>query len=166
MFDQIGAQRARVSKDSLIVQALGAVDELNSYLGVVKAASLMPGLTKTIKNIQDNLLKIGSITGGSSLQFRETNTKHLEKLIDELEGKLPPLTNFVFPGGSVVSSHLQYARTLARKTERAFVTLKSEVKVKPAILTYLNRLSDALFMLAREANAKLGITEETWKGKK
>lgn len=166
MYDQGNAQNIRVSKNSLIVNALGAIDELNSFIGIAASLSGDQGLVRVLQEIQKNLLTIGSITAGSELKFFGSKTKKLEKLIDNLEGKLPPLKNFVVPSGSPVATHLQYARTLARRAERAIVALKTEVKVKPHVLEYMNRLSDALFMLAREENYKLNIKEEIWQGKK
>ena len=173
MFDEDSAQRARISKDSIRVEALGAIDELNSFLGICKSNSESKrgkvktlDKEKTIDQIQRNLLTIGSITAGSNLRFSSVQTKKLEKLIDELEGKLPVLKNFIIPGGNLLATQLQYARALSRRVERRMVTLSKEVKVKTQVLQYLNRLSDYLFMLARSENRKTGINDEIWKGKK
>jgi len=166
LYDKMSRQNIRVSKHSLRIRAIGAIDELNSFLGVVGSISQDSGLVKNINQIQRNLLTIGSILAGSKLAFSKVKTKGLERLVDELEGSLPVLKNFVLPGGSPVAAHLHYARTLARRAERTVVALSKSEAVKPQILTYLNRLSDALFMLAREANFKGRIFEEVWKGKK
>lgn len=166
LYDKDSTQRDRVSKDSLRVRAIGALDELNSYLGVVIASSQNPNLAGRLKEAQKNLFTIGSIIAGSKLRFFKTKTKELEKEIDELEGELPVLKNFILPGGVSTASHLQYSRALCRRVERAIVTLSKEKLVKPQILTYLNRLSDYLFMQARSVNHKLNISEETWVGKK
>jgi len=164
--DKTTAQKERVSKDSLDVYALGVIDELNSFLGVTIAISEDQKMPAILKEIQKDLFTIGSILAGSDLRFFKTKTKHLEKEIDELEGKLPVLQNFVLPTGSKLSSNLQYARALSRRVEREVVTLSRITPVKPQILTYLNRLSDYLFMLARDANYNLGVKEETWIGKR
>jgi cob(I)alamin adenosyltransferase len=156
----------RVLKDSLVINAIGAIDELNSYFGVVISVSEDPQPKKILKDIQKDLLTIGSILSGSDLRFFKNRTTKLEKMIDELEGKLPPLKHFIIPGGTRVAAHLQYARSLVRRAERAVVALSKEEKVKPQIFTYLNRLSDLVFMLAREVNYKMGVKEETWIGKK
>ena len=156
----------RVSKDSLRIRAIGALDELNSYLGVVIASSQNPNLIGKLKDVQRNLFTIGSILAGSKLRFFKTKTRELEKEIDELEGELPVLKNFILPGGAIPAAHLQYARTLCRRAERAVVSLSKKDPVKPQILTYLNRLSDYLFMKARSVNHKLDIFEETWVGRK
>ena len=166
MFDEDATQRNRVTKDSLRVEALGSIDELNSFLGIVKSSSKDKDLQKEIGEIQRNLLTIGSITAGSKLRFSSLQTKHLERMIDELEGKLPVLKNFVVPGGNLISAQLQYARALARRVERRMVALSKVEGIKPQILEYLNRLSDTLFMLAREINTKAGIKDEIWRGKK
>jgi cob(I)alamin adenosyltransferase len=158
--------KKRASKDSLIVEALGTIDELNSFLGIAKTqVKENTKLQKTVGDIQRNLLTIGSITAGSKLRFSENKTKELEKLIDELEGKLPVLKNFVVPGGTLVSSYFQYARSLARRAERRMVALSKVQKTTPPVLQYLNRLSDAIFMLAREANREAGVKDEVWKGR-
>lgn len=166
VLEEGNTQNVRITKDSLIVEALGAIDELNSFLGVVYSFSESPPLKETISGMQKNLLTIGSTVAGAKLSFPEKNTKDLEKLIDELEGKLPVLSNFVFPRGTRTAAHLQYARSLARRCERRVVALSKETKIKEPILSYLNRLSDTLFCLARNENAKVGIKEEIWVGKR
>jgi cob(I)alamin adenosyltransferase len=175
MFDESRSRR-RIAKDSLVVEALGSVDELNSFLGIAKEEIAKTQsdtktqsaieIQKAIGDMQRNLLTIGSITGGSSLRFTSVQTKKLEAQIDHLEGKLPVLKNFIIPGGSVAAAHLQYARALARRTERRMVALSKVTAVKPQILEYLNRLSDAIFMLARHVNHGAGIKDEVWVGRK
>jgi ATP:cob(I)alamin adenosyltransferase len=93
------------------------------------------------------LLTIGSTIAGSKLRFSSVQTKNLEKQIDELEGKLPILKNFVVPGGNASAGALQYARSLSRRAERRVVALSQIERVKPQILEYLNRLSDYLLCL-------------------
>jgi ATP:cob(I)alamin adenosyltransferase len=163
LFDK---KKGRVSKDSLRVEAIGAIDELNSFLGVCTSFSESPKMTFLVKEIQGDLLTIGSITAGSKLGFFKNKTNRLEKIIDEIDAKLPPLANFVVPGGTRLASHFQYARSLSRRAERRMVALSKEEKIRAQILTYLNRLSDALFMLAREANFKDGVKDEVWRGQK
>lgn len=166
LYVKSSTQGDRVTKDSLIIQTIGALDELNSYLGIVISSSEDPVLIDRLKEVQRNLFVIGSILAGSKLRFFKTRTRKLEKVIDELEGKLPVLRNFVLPGGSEVASHLQYARVLTRRAEREVVSLGERELVKPQILTYLNRLSDYLYMLARQVNYQEGIKEELWRGRK
>jgi cob(I)alamin adenosyltransferase len=123
----------RVSKSSKTIRALGALDEANSYLGIVKSSP-------EIDHIQENLILIGSILAGAKKAFPETETTKLEQAIDLLEKKLPLLTQFILPKG-----HFMFARALVRRAEREVVSLKSQ----KTILTYLNRLSDYLFMKGR-----------------
>ena len=122
------------------------------------------GIISQVKEIQKDLFVIGSILAGSELKFFRSKTKKLEKTIDKLEGELPVLKNFIIPGGSKDSAYFQYARALARRAERRVVALSKVERVKPQILSYLNRLSDYLFILARYANFGEGIKEEVWKG--
>jgi cob(I)alamin adenosyltransferase len=153
----------QTSKNSSIINAIGTIDELNSYLGVVVSFSENPELSGVLKEIQKDLLTIGSILSGSNLAFSKSKITNLEKIIDEIEKRLPLLKSFIIPGGSKIASHLHFARSLARRAEREVFALSQKEKVKPQILSYLNRLSDLLFMLAREANWKLGVEEEKWK---
>lgn len=160
------AEKIRVSKNSLRIHALGSIDELNSYLGVIVAHSEDKKLRKTLVGIQRDLLTIGSILGGSKLKFLGGKTRQFETIIDKLDAKLPPLKNFILPGGNQVASELHYARSVARRMERVIVSLNEEEKVKSLILVYINRLSDFLFMLARNENFQSGVREEIWVGKK
>ena len=166
LYDKKNSQRKRVPKDSLIVSTLGAIDELNSFLGVALSFCEDKKTRAHLELVQNNLLKIGSITAGSKIRFTKTQTKHLEKIIDDLEGSLPVLKNFILPGGTKFAAHLHFSRSLSRKAERKMVTLSKEKEVKPQVMTYLNRLSDFLFMLARQANHKKGVTETSWRGSK
>lgn len=151
-----------VPKDSVRVRAIGALDEANSYLGVI--VSEKTELKKPFNEIQKNLFVIGSILAGAKLRFSKTKTKKLERAIDRLEGTLPVLKNFILPGGSKVGAKLFFARALVRRAERAVVSLNLVEEVKPEMMVYLNRLSDYLFMIAREVNFKEGGQEEVWKG--
>ena len=150
------------SKDSVRVSAIGALDETNSYLGVI--VSEKTELKKSISEVQKNLFVISSILAGAKLRFSKTKTKKLERVIDRLEGALPALKNFILPGGSKAAAKLFFARALVRRAERAVVSLNLVEEVKPEIMSYLNRLSDYLFMIAREVNSQEGRKEEVWKG--
>ncbi len=157
--------KEKISKSSCQTQSLGAIDELNSFLGIVISLSENKETVLLLDLIQNNLLTIGSILGGSSLRISKRETLKLEKQIDNWDKMLPKLSNFIYPGGSTVASLLQYARTLTRKAERETVGLSQEVKVAPQILTYLNRLSDYLFTLARVENHSKRIEDKIWKTK-
>ena len=156
----------RVEKDNVQVVAYGTVDEVNSVLGASLAFSKETYLKKTIVGIQKDLFTLGSILAGSNLRFGSVKTKKLERIIDRLEGSLPVLKNFILPGGTKTASLLHLTRGFARRAEREVVALSEVEAVRPQILIYLNRLSDLIFMLAREANAKKKASETIWKGRK
>lgn len=142
----------RISKSSKVIQAIGAIDELNSYLGVIG------GLT----DIQKNLFTINSILSGAKIEFPKDATKKLEREIDEMEGKMPVLANFIIYSGVPRATKLYFARALARRAERSLVDLGFKIQ-DLRILPYINRLSDYLFTLARYTNFKKKVKEEVWK---
>lgn len=142
----------RISKSSKLIQAIGAVDELNSYLGIVGH----------LTDIQRNLFTINSILSGAKLALPKDATKKLEKEIDEMEGAMPVLANFLIYSGTSRATKIYYARALARRAERALVTYGPQSTVHSS-LVYLNRLSDYLFTLARFTNFKKKVKEEVWK---
>lgn len=161
---------AKVPKDSLRVSAYGTVDELNSSIGVAIAAGLDTKLASVLPEIQNELFHLGS-----DLSFREQDKiefkipqieqRHidrLEVLIDELTAVVGPLENFILPGGSVGSAHLHVARTICRRAEREVITLARDEAIGPFVISYLNRLSDALFVMARYENHARGIPEPLW----
>lgn len=138
----------KVLKNSPICEALGNLDEVNSWFGVVGG----------LKEIQKNLMMISSILAGTKLQFSESKTKELEMEIDKMERKLPKLRGFIIPGGK--RSKLHFARALVRRAERSIVALPNILHTNPDILSYLNRLSDYVFTLARYSNFKEMKKEE------
>lgn len=174
---ETGTMKGRMSKSDALTSAIGVVDELNSWVGLVRSSispSSVPPLNlrggkggdieKELKKIQNNLFIIGSILAGSKAQrFRGSEVTRLEELIDRLTLKLPKLNNFVYPIG-----YLQVARSVARRAERevvAAIEYKSvRVEEYKNILKYLNRLSDALFVTARWVNFQFKVGEEVWKG--
>ncbi len=173
VFDKKTGQLTKISKDSCKIKSIGAIDELNSFLGVVSSELLSNGVTesdkktrKEILEIQGNLFTINSILAGSKLRFSKTKTKKMERQIDQWEGTLPVLKNFIFYGGSAESSLLFYARALTRRAERSLVGFAKKEQVPESIRIYMNRLSDYLFMLARSINFEKKIKENYWKTKK
>jgi len=152
-----------VPKSSPVFECLGSIDELNSYLGTVTAHTQNPQTIIRLKEIQRNLFTINAIIAGAKLRFPASYTVNLEKQIDLMDKSLPPLKNFILPGGTHLASSFHYARTLVRKAERRLVLYNQSFKVKPELIKYLNRLSDYFFTLARFTNHTLGIAEELWK---
>lgn len=155
----------RVDKDSIKVEALGSLDELNSFLGICRSFCDIPERNLFLKDIQESLFTICSITAGSDLKFNKAKTTRLEKEIDKIEAKVGPIDSFRYSQGTRFATHLMFARSLARRAERRVVALSKEEKVRPQILQYVNRLSDMMFMLFREANFDANVPEEGWKGK-
>jgi len=155
----------KISKSSPRIDAIGAVDELNSFLGVVISFGVEKDVEVSIQKTQTDLFQIGSILAGGKITFGKGKVTRLEKEIDLLERKLPKLKNFIFPGGEKSASLLFFARGIARRLERAVVRLQKKEKIRPMLVVYLNRLSDYLFMLARSENYNLTPTEKIWKNK-
>ena len=141
----------RISKNSPVINALGTLDEANSWLGVVGGFA----------EIQKDLMVISSILAGARLDFPISKIEDLEKKIDKLEKILPKLKGFVVPQGR--GAKLHFARALVRRAERAVVAIPNLSAVRYPLLTYLNRLSDYLYVLARYINFKEGKKEEIWK---
>lgn len=164
LYDAKNAQDKRVSKNSLVINAIGSVDEVNSFLGVVATVVSESDFKNDIYEIQRNLFTIGSILAGAKLKLPEDVTKVLEKEIDEMEGTLSVLGGFILPGGTSLSAYLHYARSLVRRAERTLVALPNS-SLDPSVLVYINRLSDYFFMKAREANFQNQIEEIPWKNK-
>ncbi|MBA2756097.1 MAG: cob(I)yrinic acid a,c-diamide adenosyltransferase [Chloroflexi bacterium] len=160
----------RVSKDSPRVRAYGTVDELNSNLGVALALGLTERLTHELVAIQNELFDLGSDLcwpgdderRGRIPTVQPANVERLERLIDELNGEVGPLTNFLLPGGSPGAAQLHVARTVCRRAERETITLNHEESIGDLVLPYLNRLSDALFVMARYENHERGVAEPLW----
>lgn len=155
-----GTLVGRISKTDSLARALGSVDELNSWIGFCRSQNKNEGIEKEFVRMQENLLTIGSAMAGSGLKFSSGEVIRLEKLIDKLSRELPKLTNFVFPYGPV-----HVARTVARRTEREVVEALETAQIlnKKAVMRYLNRLSDTLFVLARKINFEYNIPEKIWR---
>lgn len=159
-------KKVRIPKSSKRIEAIGALDELNSYLGLICVDLDDKKLVKFIRDIQLNIFTINSILAGTGFKFSASKTVTLEKKIDFIGAKLPKLANFLLPSGTQSATQLMYARALARKAERRVVALNSNGKVNPNILKYINRLSDMLFMLFRYVNYVSGQKEVIWKFQK
>lgn len=177
----------RVPKDHPRIAAYGSVDELNALLGLVATearhaqhclgenekadTTQLVLLEKVIHQAQHDLFSLGAELAtpepdkhGTKI-LKEADVARLESWIDELDGKLPPLTNFILPGGSALAGWLHWARTVCRRAEREVVHLSHQDDVADCelIIVYLNRLSDLLFVMARAANQSIGIADVAWK---
>ena len=163
---------ARVAKDSPRIDAYGTVDELNAALGVA-IVQVPEGFERALfETIQRDLFTIGAELASPDPakvdkalpgpRVGEPQVAILEKAIDTHEAQLPPLKSFILPGGTAKAAALHLARTVCRRAERAVVALARGAAVSPAILKYLNRLSDLLFVLARAANAQASRPDTKW----
>ena len=159
----------RVPKDAMRVEACGTVDELNACIGFVRLQIQDLEVNAILHRIQNELFDIGADLAtldthpkAESLRISPTLTIELEKEIDRFHDQLPPLKNFILPGGSTGGAAIHLARTVCRRAERCVVSLTKAEAMNPEVLMYLNRLSDLLFVLARTVNHRLGEPEPLW----
>jgi len=159
---------SRVPKLDCRIGAFGAVDELNSQIGLVLAGDLPEGFRAWLAQIQNELFDVGadlSVPFGITDRLRVTqdSVDRLERLCDELNAPLPELRSFVLPGGTDAAAKLHVARAVCRRAERDALAADAEHGINPLVLAYLNRLSDLLFIAARAANAAAGHDEPLWR---
>jgi cob(I)alamin adenosyltransferase len=158
----------RVNKDSLRVHAYGTADECNAAIGVARASGIDAGLGELLNEVQNQLFVVGADLatpgdGGANIpRVGAGEIGFLEAQIDALEASLEPLKQFILPGGTAAAAHLHLARTICRRAERWAVSLAHEEPISADVLTYLNRLSDFLFVIARAANARAGTADVPW----
>lgn len=161
----------RVAKDNPRVAAYGDVDELNAALGLARSLISDPEILKTLVEIQKDLFSLGAQLADPDFGEKKRSPKFcipenritdLEHWIDHWEAELAPLQSFILPGGSHAGASLHLARTVCRRAERHVVRLSQQEKLPPLLLTYLNRLSDFLFVLARYVNHKANSSEIPW----
>ena len=158
---------SRVPKDGLRVHALGDIDELNSAIGVLLAEELPAAVRAALAGIQHDLFDLGGevcIPGHTSMG--EQQVAQLETLLDDYNRDLPPLKEFILPGGTRAASLAHLARTVCRRAERALVALARAEPVGEAARKYLNRLSDLLFVLGRSLNRAGGGSDVLWQPRK
>jgi cob(I)alamin adenosyltransferase len=157
---------ARVAKDHDRVAAYGTVDEANAVIGLARR-TVSPEIDRLLARIQNDLFDLGADlcrpgdAGDGKLRVTETQVSRLETEIDSVNQRLKPLESFILPGGSEAAAQLHLARTATRRAERLVVRLGRSEPVNPAVLKYLNRLSDLLFVLARAANED-GARDVLW----
>jgi cob(I)alamin adenosyltransferase len=162
----------RVPKDDIRIEAYGTVDELNAVMGLARAHGLDPAADGLAAQLQNELFAVGSAladpdpNGKYHHTIRSEHASRLEGLIDDLEAELPPLTNFILPGGTPAAAQLHLARTVCRRAERLVVRLARQpgAEVPTALIVYLNRLSDLLFVMARVVNHRAKVSDIPWKG--
>lgn len=154
---------ARVDKDSLRVEAYGTVDELNSYIGLVLASGLPVDVRACLTRIQHELFDLGGeLCMPGTILIPDSYVTDLEKDLDASNANLPPLKDFILPGGTESASRCHLARTVARRAERRLVSLAHEEKINDVSIRYLNRLSDLLFVIARVLARAEGGSEILW----
>lgn len=170
--DLIGS--GRVAKDHRRVEAYGAVDELNAFIGHAAASTPEDDLLKLLESIQRALFSLGAYLATPETRHQEamgmgppdaTEIEALETHIDTLESELAPLQRFVLPGGTAGAAAFHLARTVCRRAERRAVALAREESVDDLAVRYLNRLSDLLFVLARVANHRAARPDVEWEGR-
>jgi cob(I)alamin adenosyltransferase len=166
----------QVNKADLRITAYGEVDELNSSIGLAisflhSKKDLLSDIVNILEQLQNDLFVLGSDladpswpqTVGKTPRTSENMASALEPIIDRIESELEPITFFILPGGSVEASFLHLSRGVARRAERSVVSLSKSQSINPAIIVYLNRLSDLLFVTARLVNKRLGIQDIPWR---
>ncbi|HKY02662.1 MAG TPA: cob(I)yrinic acid a,c-diamide adenosyltransferase [Burkholderiales bacterium] len=154
---------SRLPKDHPRIAALGDIDELNSVLGLLGSEAVSPEMGQALRRIQSDLFDLGgeiSIPGHRLLQTQQI--ERLEKWAEQFNADLPPLKEFILPGGSRVAALAHVARSVCRRAERSLVTLSREDAVEDASRIYLNRLSDLLFIWARVFNRQAGLADLSW----
>lgn len=159
----------RVTKDALRIEAYGTVDELNAVIGIVRSAKPPKALDAILHRIQNELFNLGAdlatpydVSNSYIPRMQAVHVEKLEHSIDAVDAQLPELTNFILPGGAPVAAYLHLARNVCRRAERLTVSLSKNENIGPLVITYLNRLSDLLFVLARWANQLAGEDEIKW----
>lgn len=159
----------RVSKASIRIESYGTVDELNSYIGLIREEIKVEESKALLESIQNDLFLIGanlaSCPEKSKMEITSLKESHIEKMelaMDAMNEELPAMTHFVLPGGTTLNCHLHIARCITRRAERITVQLAEESVVDEKVIMYLNRLSDYLFVLARYVVFKEGAEELKW----
>jgi cob(I)alamin adenosyltransferase len=162
----------RVAKDAPRVETYGTVDEANSVIGTALAAGAPADLARVLLDLQARLFDLGADLATPRgdrpdpsylTRIDEGHIEALENLIDRFDAELPPLTNFILPGGTVTAAHLHQARAVTRRAERLLVALARAEDVGPCVIRFVNRLSDLLFVLARWTNQAAGVPDVPWR---
>ena len=159
----------RISKSSARIAAIGAVDEMNSHLGLARSVCDIDALVEVLDALQPRLFDLGAdlstpvdAHAPKEVRISERHIEELETAIDRLSGPLPQLKTFILPGGCELASRLHLARTVARRAERAIVDLAEHDAINEAAVAFINRAGDLLFVMARYANHAAGVADIAW----
>ena len=158
----------RISKSNQRIIAYGAIDELNSSIGLVLSSKLDSDIHDLLEKIQNDLFVVGADLANhdvkiSSNRITESMVKFLETNIDQFEGELSPITYFILPGGDTVAAQVHLARAISRRAETQIVQLAEKEQINKTCQIYMNRLSDLLFVIARLINKRKTIKDVAWK---
>jgi len=158
----------RISKSHLRIISYGTIDEANAALGIVLANTLDEDITKILTGIQNELFLVGADLSNPNLNDLKNRVtlemvERLEQYIDKFESDLPPLTNFILPGGDNTAAQLHYVRTVVRRAETHVVKLSEKDEINSNCIKYLNRLSDLFFVMGRIINKRKNIDDILWK---
>jgi len=156
------ADGARVTKDGLRIHAIGSIDELNSHLGVLLTETLPPEVKQLLLRVQNDLFDLGGALAQPAAPFGNGKLAQLDTAIVHFNADLPPLKEFILPGGTRAAALCHVARSVARRAERDLAALARAEAVPEHALPYLNRLSDLLFVLCRVLNRAAGQMETLW----
>ena len=158
------ADGGRIDKDDPRVESYGTIDELNSLIGLILSNNIPENVRDMLISIQHMLFNLGaSMSYPGSPDITDEQITRLEQWLDNLNEDLPPLKEFILPGGCVAAAHCHVARTVCRRAERRVITLGKTTSVPENSVKYLNRLSDLLFVIARYLNKQSGTAEPLWK---
>ncbi len=161
------ADASRVSKANRRIGSCGDIDELNAVLGVLASEQLPGGVLERLRSVQSALFEVGALvadpSGRHELGPAVADPSWLERWIDEMERELEPLHSFVLPGGTKAAALSHQARAVCRRAERSTVALKDEGGAVGGVVPFLNRLSDALFVLARWLNRRASVPDLPWR---
>ena len=158
----------RTVKSHPRIIAYGIVDEANAALGIVLTNSMNEDITKILTEIQNDLFLVGADLSNPNLSDVKNRVtldmvEKLEQYIDKFESELPPLTNFILPGGDIAAAQLHYVRTIVRRSETQVVQLSEKDEINSNCIKYLNRLSDLFFVMGRLINKRKDIDDIAWK---
>jgi len=159
------ADGTRLAKDDLLVHVIGEVDEMNSQLAVLLCHA-PDGFSEPIRTIQNELFNVGAELTLGQVMIKQDSVDWLERSLDELNESLTPLKEFILPGGGLAASHCHVARAICRRVERSMVSLDKQKRLNKHLKSYINRLSDYLFVLARAISKAEQKDEVYWQSER